>query len=245
MPNVGAMAHRAHARLAATIRRILIGLGMRPARYVILVVDISVIATQNWKAKVQARVWEEAQAMMDPWLQRSRSIGQSEEEQAALMDEFMEFLGRHDPEFLRHIKSGSQSLVEGGEMDANQFQQFMEQQRKQHTALLNAIQAEAPKKPAHDWMMTALGSIATAALVVVGVWTVFHGDQNDHFKSIERAIENNQVKTDVSFAKVDARFDKTDARFDTLNTKVEELSANQRAILQRLEDARLRVGQTK
>lgn len=107
----GVRFQEAHRELAVVIRRILMGSGLVIVEWS-MVINVYLIATQKWGEYCRFKIMERVDDMVAPWLEKSKIIGQSEEEQASLMDEMMAAWGRNDPRFLKFVRTQPQSIEE-------------------------------------------------------------------------------------------------------------------------------------
>lgn len=107
----GACFQEVHRELAVVIRRILIGSGLVIMEWS-MVIDVYLIATQKWGEYCRLKIMERVDDMVAPWLAKSKTIGQSEEEQANLMDEMMATWGKDDSRFLKFVRKPPQSIKE-------------------------------------------------------------------------------------------------------------------------------------
>lgn len=90
----GSLIQIAHRELTIAIRQILVGKGLVIEVWT-MVVNVYLISTQDWGAYCRKKIMEKVDEKLAPWLAKSKQIGQSEEEQAALMNEFVASLRKN------------------------------------------------------------------------------------------------------------------------------------------------------
>jgi len=117
LPDVTELMRLVHRTLAAAIRRVWIDHGWKPPIVVVaFVVDVYLISIEAWDAYCRHWFRKKMMAAVDelvgPWMEKSKTIGQSDKEQGALLDEMLAEFAKTDPRFLHFARDKPQSIEE-------------------------------------------------------------------------------------------------------------------------------------
>ena len=185
--------YAAHRKICVAIRQILVNAGLVIEVWTV-VVNVYLIATQGWGSYYRMKVMQHVDDMLEPWLAKSKQIGQTEEEQAALMDEMFSEWGKEDPRFLQLVGFNPKSIKENGmALNADDLEKIK--------ALLN--NAEQGFTPA--WKQTAAicFTIAVFAIASVSWWTIQLNRLDD---KVDNKVASKEL-VDGKFALLNQRLD--------------------------------------